>query len=341
MQKRANFFYHLHFPKISAREARFKYTFGWGGLTLLFLLVLGIIDALELLYYVPSEEEANLSLQFINLFVPFGDLIRSIHFWAVQTMVITCILHLLRVAFTGAYKPPRRFNWLIGLLLLVFILLFDFTGYDLRWDREIAWASMVGTNLIKSIPAIGAGLYDLIVGAVEIGPSTILRFYGWHINGLPIFATIFVAWHIFRVKRDGGISNSKANAETTRHISRANLIRREVLTALIATIILLIVSTLCPPSLGPKANFENLSQDATAPWFFPWIQQLLRIGPPFLMGVLIPLVLLIILALLPYVMNRRFEGTSVWFNQEGRKVQWVALIIALCILSLTLKGVLQ
>jgi menaquinol-cytochrome c reductase cytochrome b subunit len=340
VQKRPNFFHHIHPPKISAREARFTYTFGLGGLTLYFLLILGLTGALELLYYVPSEEEANLSLQLINLFIPYGGLIRSIHFWAAQAMVITCILHLLRIVFTGAYKPPRNFNWLIGIGLFILTLFFDFTGYGLRWDSEIAWALMVGTNLAKSIPLIGSGLYDLIVGSVAIGAPTIVRFYGWHIYGLPIFAVILISWHIFRVRRDGGISRSEEKAEAPRRISRVDLIRREVMVALIATILLLIVATLFPPSLGAKANFENLPEDATAPWFFLWIQQLLRIGSPFLMGVLIPLILILILALLPYVMDKSPKGVAIWFNREGRKVQWIVIIIGICILALTIKGAL-
>jgi quinol-cytochrome oxidoreductase complex cytochrome b subunit len=339
--KRPNFFHHLHPPKIPAREARFTYTFGLGGISLFLFIVTVITGALELIYYVPSGEDANRSLHILNLLVPYGQLIRSLHFWAAQGLVVTCVVHMLRVVLTGGYKKPRRFNWLLGVTLLILTLFFDFTGYALRWDDEISWALMVGTNLVKSIPLIGSSLYGLIVGGAEIGHPTIVRFYGWHIYGLPLLAIFIMAWHLFRVRRDGGISRSDAHPESGVKIDRATLVRREVQAMLIVSILLLGLAAFFPPSLGAQADFQNLPAEATAPWFFLWIQQLLRLGPPFQMGVLLPAGLLLLLSIIPYVFDTSQEGTGIWFNRAGRAAQMVLLVTLAFVLILTTIGALR
>ena len=340
-RQRPSFYSHLHPPTLPAREARFRYTFGLGGISIGLFIILGITGSLELFYYIPSLEQANSSLQLINLFVPYGQFVRSLHFWSAQALVATSILHLLRVTLTGAYKPPRSFNWLLGLFLLVLVLLFDFTGYALRWDEDIAWALMVATNLLKTIPVIGAGLYGLVVGSVEIGRATIVRLYGWHVFGLTIPALFFVGWHVFRVRRDGGISRLISSPKGSPTISRVELVQREVTGALVAGILLLIITLLFPPHLGASANFENLPAEAVAPWFFIWVQQLLRLGSPFQMGILIPFLLLVILGLTPYTLDRNPEGVARWFNREGRLAQLTVLAILVLVLGFTLQGVLK
>lgn len=340
MVKRPSFFHHLHPPTIPARESRFRYTFGLGGISLLLVIILGLTGALELFYYIPSLGEANRSLQLINLFVPYGQLVRSLHYWAGQALLVTTILHMLRVLLTGAYKHPRRFNWLLGLSLLVMILFFNFTGYALRWDEDIAWALMVGTNLLKNIPWIGDGLYGMVVGGSEIGSLTIVRLFGWHVYGLSLIAFFVLVWHLFRVRRDGGISRVLPQGKASPNISRDELVRRELLAALFASIVLLALAALFPPGLASSADFSQLPTRPVAPWFFIWMQQLLRIGQPFHMGVLIPGGLLLILALLPFTHDRHPQGVGLWFNAEGRFAQAAGLFVVLLISFLSLWGLL-
>lgn len=338
LTKRPSFYHHLHPPRVPLREARFRYTFGLGGISLLMVLVLLVTGLLEMFYYVPSLEEANKSLHQITLLVPYGSVIRGLHYWAAQLLVVTSLLHLMRVAFTGGYKGGRRFNWLLGLSLLVMILFFDFTGYALRWDEDIAWALKVGTNLLRTIPYAGEGLYALVVGGDEIGRPTVVRIFGWHVYGLVLVAAIFTGWHLFRVRRDGGISRADRQGPT---ISRNELVRREALAALIASIGLLLLTVFFPPSLAPPADFDGLPAEATAPWFFLWIQELLRLGPPLWMGVIMPLVLLVGLVLVPYALDRSAEGEGLWFNRPGRLAQIVVFLIFAIILTLSLVGALR
>jgi len=218
--RRPNFFYHLHPPTIPAREARPFYTFGLGGISLLLFLVLGITGILEMFIYVPTPEGAHESIRTITYLAPHGWLLRNMHFWAGQLMVGTVILHMARVVLSGGYKS-RRLNWLIGVALLFLTFVLNFTGFVLRWDQDTAWALMVGTNLIASIPAIGPVLHDFLIGGQSVGAPALLRFYTWHVLALPLVAAVLTTWHIFRIRRDGGISNRNP----TPRVGRDQLVR--------------------------------------------------------------------------------------------------------------------
>jgi quinol-cytochrome oxidoreductase complex cytochrome b subunit len=345
---RPSFFLHLHPASIPWREARFRYTFGLGGLAVFLFLSLILTGALELFYYVPSAESANASVQTLTFLVPFGWLVRALHYWAAQALVVVCVLHMLRVVLSGAYKPPRRFNWILGAVLLVTVLFLDFTGYALRWDDHVAWAMLVGTNLIRSIPAIGETLYATIVGGGQLGPATVVRFYAWHIFGLALPGFGVLVWHLFRVRRDGGISHREAGesapwrvpGQPTR-IGRSELLGKEVIAALVATIGLVVLSLVLPPSLGGPLDLGTPPAEATAPWFFIWVQRLLRLGNPLALGVGVPLALLVLLVLLPYVLDRSRSGTAVWFNREGRVAQVFALLVIATLIGLTVWGILS
>ena len=347
---RPSFFLHLHPPTIPLREARFRYTFGLGGLAVYLFLSLILTGALELFYYVPSAEEANASVQTLTFLVPFGWLVRALHYWAAQALVVVCILHMLRVVLTGSYKPPRAFNWLLGVVLLVVVFFLDFTGYALRWDDRVAWAVLVGTNLIRSTPWVGEAMYATIVGGVQLGPAAVVRFYAWHIFGLALPGFGVLVWHLFRVRRDGGISNrarvrgklpTEADIIAPDRIPRSELLAREILAALLATIALVVLSLALPPSLGGPIDLGKPPPEATAPWFFIWVQRLLRLGDPLLLGLGVPTALLGLLLALPYVLDRSHAGTAVWFNREGRLAQGFVLSTLALLCGLTLWGILS
>jgi len=267
---RPSFFHHLHPPTIPARQARFRYTLAAGGLALFFMLVLLVTGILEMFYYIPTPDQAGASIQSLTFLVPYGGLVRNLHYWSAQLLLVVTIVHLLRVIFTGSYTPPRRFNYLLGMGLLVLAVLLDFTGYVLRWDEGIRWALVAGTNLIKSIPLIGSSLYTILVGGTQPGPATLIRFYGWHIFGLTLAAGILVVWHVFRVRRDGGIAVPPPVLRRDHvRITRYELVRREVLAMLLASIALLTLSVFAPAPLAQPINgTSSLLGTARAPWFF-------------------------------------------------------------------------
>ncbi len=333
---RPNFFYHLHPPTVPKRESSFRYTFGLGGISVLLFLVLAATGLLLTFFYVPTPERAAESVQIIAYQVPFGWLVRNLHYWAAQWMVIVVALHLLRVIFTGAYKLPRQTNYVIGLALLVGTLLLDFTGYVLRWDDGTHWALVVGTNLVKSIPLIGDTLYQSIVGGSQIGAATTVRFYGWHLFGLAVPALILIVWHGFKVRRDGGISHQPRLGDHAPRIDRGQLVRTETAAALIVLAALILISIVLPAPIGPPADLPTRAAETQAPWFFLWVQALLRSLSPFVAGILIPIGVLAALLIIPYGIDRSTAGVAVWFNRPGRIAQIVAIALFVGLIVLTL-----
>jgi quinol-cytochrome oxidoreductase complex cytochrome b subunit len=338
---RPNFFHHLHPPTISAAQARWRYTLGAGGTAIFLMLVLVVTGTFEMFYYVPTPSEAGLSIQTITYLVPFGGLIRNLHFWSAQLLIIISAVHLMRIVFTGAYIPPRRFNYLLGLALFVFAILLNFTGYILRWDTGIQWALVVGTNLVKTIPIFGNDLYKMLIGGTQPGLATLTRFYAWHIFGLVLVAAILTVWHVFRVRRDGGIALPPIALRTDKErISRFELVRREVLAMLLTSAALIILSVFSPaPIAAPITEITTLVPDARAPWFFLWVQQILKWGDPFIWGVLVPLMVLAILILIPYIFPKPIEGElGRWFPRSSRIAQILLAVIASLIILLTILG---
>ena len=340
---RPSFFHHLHPPSIPASQARFRYTLGAGGLAVFLVLILGLTGILEVFYYIPTPEQAAPSIQTLTFLVPFGGLVRNLHYWAAQFLVIVSLVHLLRVVFTGAYGPPRRFNYLLGMGLFVLTILLDFTGYVLRWDAGIHWALVTGTNLLKSIPLIGNALYASLVGGDQPGAATLVRFYGWHIFGLALAAGILVVWHSFRVRRDGGIAVPPPPLRKTQErISRYTLVRREVLAMLLASVVLLILSVFAPaPLAAPLSPTSALPETARAPWFFLWVQELLKLGSPFFWGVVVPLGILVLFTLFPYILPKPSHSElGQWFPKGNRLAQILAIFILLSLLVITLLALL-
>jgi quinol-cytochrome oxidoreductase complex cytochrome b subunit len=339
VRKRPGFFAHLHPPTIPAPQARFGYTLAAGGLAVFCSIVLLLTGILEMFFYVPIPEQAGLSVQTITYLVPYGGLVRGLHYWSAQALVVIAAIHLLRVLLTGAYSPPRRQNYLIGIALLLTVVLLDFTGYMLRWDEGIRWALMVGTNLIDTIPLVGHVLYGFIVGGESPGATTLIRFYAWHIFGLTLLMSILIGWHIFRVRRDVGIAvPPPEQRRDQRRITRIELLDREVIVMLIASSVLVLTASLIPAPIEPpiEAAPAALAADVRAPWFFLWVQQLLRLGDAFWLGVVVPLGVLGLLALLPYLRPNIPEAQlGGWFPPSGRSVQIISILIVLAWLILT------
>lgn len=341
--ERPNFFHHLHPPSIPMVQSRLRYTLGAGGMAVFLCLILLVTGILEMFYYIPVPEHAAVSIERINSLIPFGAVIRNLHFWAAQALMIVVSIHLLRVVLTGAYARHRRLNYLIGLGMFVLALLLDFTGYVLRWDEGIRWALVVGTNLLKTIPWVGESLYQLVVGGPEPGLSSLERFYTWHIFVLTLAMIIFGAWHIFRVRRDGGIAVPPPNQrpDPTR-ISRFDLVRREVKVMLISGVVLLFIAMLFPaPIERPITQTAVDIHNARAPWFFLWVQQLLKLGDAFAYGVGAPVLLLLALGVLPYALPQAADHEyGRWFPRGNRIAQIVIILIALIITVLTILAII-
>ncbi len=144
-----------------------------------------ITGILLTIYYVPTPDHAYDSVQYITTQVPLGWLIRGLHHWGASAMIILVVLHMLRVILFGAYKFPREVTWFTGVILLLVVIGFGFTGYLLPWDQKAFWATTVGTRIAGTPPLIGDYLLRIIRGGSEISAVTLVRFFGTHVWVLP------------------------------------------------------------------------------------------------------------------------------------------------------------
>lgn len=199
----SNVFLHLHPTTIRRASLKVTYTFCLGGLSFFFFLVLTISGVMLMFYYVPSVTEAWQNIKDLQTVVFAGQFLRNMHRWGAHAMVITVFLHMCRVFYTRAYRPPREFNWVVGVLLLVLTFLLSFSGYLLPWDQLSFWAVTVGTNIAKVTPFVGPQAQFLLIGGYEIGQNALIRFYTLHVIALPLAAGVLIAVHFWRVRKDG------------------------------------------------------------------------------------------------------------------------------------------
>jgi len=221
----SNVFLHLHPVAVRKSGIRLSFTWCMGGLTFFLFLAEVVSGVLLMFYYRPVIEYAYQDIQDLRAHVTLG-LLREIHRWGAHAMVITVWLHMYRVFLTGSYKPPREFNWVIGVILLLLTLLLSFTGYLLPWDQLAIWAITVGSNMARATPFLGyegpgnqlltINGIDMItnasdarfglLGARFVGEETLNRFYVLHCVAIPLAAAMLLAIHFWRVRKDGGIS---------------------------------------------------------------------------------------------------------------------------------------
>lgn len=183
--------------------AHVNWTFCFGGITLFLFLVQAVTGIMLLMYYRPTVAEAYKSVVYITNNVPFGWLVRGLHHWAANGMIVMVFLHMLRVFFYGAYKPPRDFNWVTGVILLMLTLGFGFTGYLLPWNQISYWATTVGTEVPGAMPVVGKYIATLMRGGQAIGQTTLTRFFAIHVVILPLTIGFFLLGHFFMIRKQG------------------------------------------------------------------------------------------------------------------------------------------
>ena len=199
-----NLFLHLHPVSVRKSGIALSYTWCMGGLTFFLFLVETVTGVLLMFYYRPTLEHAYNDILALRDVTTLG-VLREMHRWGAHAMVITIWLHMYRVFLTGSYKPPREFNWGVGVILLVLTLLLSFTGYLLPWDQLAFWAVTVGSNIAKAVPVMGNKMRFLLLGGNEVNANALLRFYVLHCVILPLAAVVLVGIHFWRIRKDGGL----------------------------------------------------------------------------------------------------------------------------------------
>ena len=201
-----NVFLHLHPVRVKKHAVRYTYTFCLGGVSFFLFLVLTVTCVYLMFFYVPSVTRAYQDIQAIEVAVAFGSFTRNMHRWAAHLMVLTVFLHMIRVFYHGAYKPPREFNWVVGVVLLFCTLWLSFTGYLLPWDQIAFWAITVGTQMATYAPLLSQESSFILLGGVEVGQGTLIRFYVMHVIAFPLVVAILLVVHFWRIRKDGGVS---------------------------------------------------------------------------------------------------------------------------------------
>jgi cytochrome b6 len=256
----------------------------FGGITLFFFMIQVVTGILLLLYYRPTAEAAFESVQFIMTEVRFGWLVRSVHSWSANLMVAAAFVHMFSVFFMKAYRKPRELTWVSGALLLFLTLGFGFSGYLLPWNELAFFATKVGTEIVAVVPLVGNFLLKFLRGGEDVTGATLTRFFGFHVAVLPMITTIFLAFHLWGVQKQG--MSVPLNLEKSKASSRSmpffpNFLLRDLLGWILALGALAAIAALFPWELGVKADpFASAPIGIRPEWYFVFMFQTLKFIPP-------------------------------------------------------------
>jgi len=361
----SNFLLHWFPNRISLRSFAYGYSFYLGTISFVLFLILTVSGVILMFLYVPSVERAYWTIKDLEFAVSFGWLLRRLHRISAHLMVAVVFLHMFRVFLTGAYKAgsslrsSRPNNWVIGVALLVMTLLLSFTGYLLPWDQLAFWAITVGTNIAASVPLIGEQMRQFLLGGTVIGQPTLIRFYVLHCAVLPLALFGVAAWHMWRVRKDGGLAAveqlrleavertpqppKKSKTYSILGIASGTTVQvhdpttlnednslpatphittRLLLVTLATLAFALILALIFEAPLEEAANPQVTPNPAKAPWYFLGLQEL--VGYSALMGgVIVPGIVIIGLAMIPF-MDREQRRIGFWFT-DGAGRLWGVL----------------
>ncbi len=311
----------LHwFPaKVSLQSLSWSYSFWLGTISAVLFAILTITGGILMFLYVPSVERAYLSVKDLEFAISFGWFLRGLHRISAHLMVAVVFLHMVRVFITGAFKngvavnQNRPMNWIVGVALLLTTLLLSFTGYLLPWDQLAYWAITVGTNIASSAPVFGEWTRFVLLGGTTIEQATLIRFYVLHCFLLPLVTLFLIAYHVWRIRKDGGlacvdlrsqmqkkeprpavpsktysllgitggtsveIQNSMIDDDQFKVPSSPNLTVRLTVVTLATIAVSVILTLLVHAPLEEAANPNVTPNPAKAPWYFLWLQELVTL----------------------------------------------------------------
>jgi len=285
--------------------------------------------------------------------VAFGVILRNMHRWAAHAMVAVVFLHMCRVFLTGAYKKPREFNWVIGVVLFLITLFLSFTGYLLPWDQLAFWAITVGTAIAGYAPVIGKDIQFLLMGGTSVGQEALLRFYVLHVAVLPALLSLFIAIHFWRIRKDGGLSRPEdadptppmemlpaeprpvqleprktygiqglvrgpltrvGNIPDNTVFAWPDLLLAELFTFVMTLAVILVLALLFNAPLEEPVNVMHPPNPAKAPWYFLGLQEMVSYSA-FWGGIGVPGLYVLLLIFTPYL-DRSPKGVGKWFSRD-------------------------
>src|ERR1035437_322734 len=315
-----NVWLHIHPAKVKKENLKFRHTFYLGFITFFLFLILLTTGIALMVYYRPYPPQAYQDMKDLQFAVFMGPFLRNMHRWAAHGMVVCVFLHMCRVFYTGSYKKPRQFNWVVGVVLLLLTLGISFTGYLLPWDQLAFWAITVGSNIGSYAPIVGGQLRELLLGGHSVGEAALLRFYVLHVAVLPSAMILLTIVHFWRVRKDGGLSRPDEPGDVVQQVelkqlptnktyglmelargttpqvgknpeeevfSWPHLVFREILLFLLVTAVVLFLAIFWNAPLEEYANPIHPPNPAKAPWYFLGLQEFVSYSA-FWGGVVIP-----------------------------------------------------
>lgn len=330
-----NLILHLHPTKVPAPALRWSYTWGLGGISALLATLLVVTGVLLMFRYDASIDRAYTSIQYLETEVYFGSLVRALHHWSANLLIITVFLHLVRVFLTGSYKEGRAANWFIGIALLLLVVAFNFTGYLLPWDQLAYWAITVGTSLLTYVPFVGQTISDFLLAGPGLGQGALRNFYSLHVAVLPVLMAVLMSYHFWKVRKDGGITQPATVREqrVERLTTIPHLVRIEFAAAAVVITALAVWSMFVPAPLEALANPSHPPNPAKAAWYFLGLQELLLHMHPLAAMLLVGIVLAGMVAL-PYF-DKQDADIGIYFRSGvGRRMALVGTLFSIAFVPL-------
>jgi quinol-cytochrome oxidoreductase complex cytochrome b subunit len=342
-----SFLLHFRPTMVSARSIKLSLSWALGATATILIAIIMATGLLLKFVYIPSPEGAYASVVQLNQQVEFGRLFRNLHRWGANALLLVVFLHFLRVFYSGAYTPPRQFNWVIGLGLFALVTLSNFTGYLLPWDQLAYWAITISTSMLDYIPLIGPDVRVWILGGEEPGATTLANFYAIHTAVLPALLLLLLSFHLWRIRKANGLvvprtpEESLPVSDTMVPVVPYLLVRDLSLTLIVCALLLGFAMVFDAP-LAMQAN-PGLSPNPTkAPWYFMGIQELLMHFHPLFALIVIPLFIVIFLLMVPYLGHH--DPAGIWFrSRAGRKMTLITVIVtaALTVSAVVLEAIVS
>jgi quinol-cytochrome oxidoreductase complex cytochrome b subunit len=327
-----SFWYHIRPRSLPEEATAWYYTMGLGWFSFYLFMVESITGLILMIFYVPSASEAYPSMVQIMTDVPLGNLMRNVHRLGAHLMVAIVTLHMIRTFITASYKSPRQFIWVTGVILLLVTLFLSFSGYLLPWDQLAYWAVTIGSSMADAAPLFGDAVNKLLRGSVDVGGQTLLRFYLLHIFLLPSVAVALISVHYYAVRKQeiSPINELFDNMPPTRRKVPflPDQVYLEVAAIAVLTFGLIWINQFFwNATLEGHANAFVTPQHTKAPWYFLWLQGMLKVGDKFFFGLLLAGVMFGGLFLLPYIDRNPSR------KLKDRRVALAGAVVAIALLS--------
>jgi len=334
---RNNLILHFRPPTVKQKTLRFTLSWGLGGMAATLVLLQLITGSLLKFIYVPTPVDAYASVQTIVSQVPFGRLVRNLHHWCANFLVIVLMLHMLRVFFSGAFHGSRQFNWVIGLLLFALVLAANLSGYLLPYDQLAYWAVTVLAAMLGYFPGIGSWLQQATGGGSELGARTLPFFFSLHTAVLPALLAGLAGFHFWRIRKAGGLVVPREPSEAidpspSRVPLVPHLLVREATVALVLTAAMMVISISFDAALSAPANPGLSPNPVRAPWYFAGLQELLLHVHPAVAVSTIPLLAGLFLVSIPYLAYPQ-STEGIWFASARGRIQSIKAAIAAAVIT--------